>query len=172
MSEIKWLQTLNFLEKIKNSELSHFLDTNKLIHSMIFHQIASGAARHLCEHRDLAYVQNVLGFFPYKSNYYLKAIVWFNSRTGLDFMIIDGKLKLNRDKNHEINEDILNFGDFLKTYKGPLPLMKEEKTRNTPKIKNKDNNSGYMPDKLDLINGSLKLGGKRVFGGYGTSKRK
>ena len=64
--------------------------------------------------------------------------------------------------------------EFLKTYKGPLPEVKSQKTEIEEGYKEKYKKYSKEPrDEFDLIdNTSMKIGGRAVFGGYGTGKKR
>ena len=68
----------------------------------------------------------VLDFTKLKGTEYLKAVRWFEYRTGTCFFIEDNKLKKSKS-NTLLDENYQMFGEFLKTYKGALPEIKSQK---------------------------------------------
>ena len=163
---------------IKQSELSSFFDTRKFINSTLAHQIAVGAAHHYKFHSDSTYIQQILSLFEFGSIDYLKAVRWFEYRTNTSLSIVDRKIKKNPE-NTINDENYQLFGEFIKSYKGSLPTIKGKGTNKIdPKSKTlskkKMNVIRESRDSLDLIDGasSMYIGGQRVYGGYGTGKRK
>ena len=119
----KFQKILKTVSEISKSELAPFLDHKKFLHSTLFHQIAVFAAMHYKEHSDSTPIMQVLDFTKLKGTEYLKAVRWFEYRTGTCFFIEDNKLKKSKS-NTLLDENYQMFGDFLKTYKGPLPVIK------------------------------------------------
>ena len=66
------------------------------------------------------------------------------------------------------------FGEFLKTYKGPLPVIKSQKAEIEEDYIEKYKKYSKEPrDEFYLIeNTSMKIGGRTVLGGYGTGKKR
>lgn len=113
----------------------------------------------------------VLDFTKLKGTEYLKAVRWFEYRTGTCFFIEDNKLKKSKS-NTLLDENYQMFGEFLKTYKGALPEIKSQKAEIEEDYIEKYKKYSKEPrDEFDLIeNTSMKIGGRTVFGGYGTGK--
>lgn len=172
----KYQKILNTVNEISKSELASFWDQKNFLDSTLFHQIAVFAAMHFKNHDDSTYITQLLDFTKFKSTDYLKAVRWFEYRTGKSLIIIDGKLKKNsentlKDKNYQ------TFGNFMREYNGPLPEVKfinKEKKEIILDSGEKESKFGREPrDEYDLIdNAPMHIGGRRVVGGYGTGKRK
>lgn len=170
----KFLQLLALAHQIKKSELSDFWSNDKFIHSIKFHQAAFFAAKHCKEHGDTLYMLKILDFFDYGSKNYLKAIAWFECRTGFNFEVSRKLIKIKARNNEKIEENFQALGDFLKTYKGILPVI-DGKELDEPEFIEDTNNFDRKRDSIDefdLINSPLRIAGKNVFGGYGTGKKR
>ncbi|ENU31741.1 MULTISPECIES: hypothetical protein [Acinetobacter] len=169
----KFQKLLSTVSEISKSELAPFLDHKKFLHSTLFHQIAVFAAMHYKEHSNSTPIMQVLDFTKLKGTEYLKAVRWFEYRTGTCFFIEDNKLKKSKS-NTLLDENYQMFGEFLKTYKGPLPEIKSQKAEIEEVYIEKYKKYSKEPrDEFDLIeNTSMKIGGRTVFGGYGTGKKR
>lgn len=177
-TKVKYQTILNTVNEISKSELAPFWNQKKFLDSTLFHQIAVFAAMLYKNHSDSTYIVQLLDFTKFKSTDYLKAIRWFEYRAGKSLIIIDGKLKKN-PVNTLKDENYQTFGDFMRQYNGPLPEVKFTNKENENKeitldCTKKESKSGRDPhDEYDLIDGtSMRIGGQRVIGGYGTGKRK
>jgi hypothetical protein len=129
----RFQKLLRTVSEISKSELAPFLDHKKFLHSTLFHQIAVFAAMHYKEHSDSTPIMQVLDFTKLKGTEYLKAVRWFEYRTGTCFFIEDNKLKKSKS-NTLLDENYQMFGEFLKTYKGPLPEIKSQKIRDRRRL--------------------------------------
>lgn len=169
----KYFRILEQVKKIRDSELGSFWDQKKFLNSTLFHQIAVFAALHCKNHGDSTYITKVLEFTKFQSIEYSKAVRWFEYRTGKSFIIEDKKLRMN-GSNDFSDENYQSFSEFLKTYKGPLPEIKSQKAEIEEDYIEKYKKYSKEPrDEFDLIeNTSMRIGGRTVFGGYGTGKKR
>ena len=74
----------------------------------------------------------------------------------------------------KIEENFQVLGDFLKNYKGVLPVIEENELDEPEYIEDSNNIHSRRDsiDEFDLIDSPLRIAGKQVFGGYGTGKRR
>lgn len=170
----KFLHLLALAHQIKKSELAEFWSNDKFTHSLKFHQAAVFAAKHCKEHGDTTYMLKILDFFGYGSINYLKTVAWFENRTGFNFEVTKNLIRIKTKNNEKIEENLEVLGDFLKNYKGILPVIEQNELDEPEYIENSNNIHSRRDsiDEFDLIDSPLRIAGKQVFGGYGTGKRR